>query len=166
MTSPPWPPQAIKLFILDVDGTLTNGGIYYGPDGEALKRFDVRDGQGLVAVQRIGVEVILISGDDSPIVRTRTKKLGIRAAYLGCLDKAEVVRSLMAERDLAPNAVLFMGDDTNDLAAMKEVGHTAAPADAVGTVIESVDYVTQAQAGHGAVREVCDLFERVLASGR
>lgn len=164
MTAPNWPPDPIKLLILDVDGTLTDGGLYYGADGLALKRFSVRDGLGLVAVQKLGVEVVLISGDETPIVPARAARLGIRAVYMGCDDKAPVVREVLAERQLPPEQAVFMGDDMADLPAMDEVARCAAPADAMPVVRERVDYVTQAMAGHGAVREVCDLIAMRLAA--
>lgn len=162
MNTPNWPPQPIKLLILDVDGTLTDGGLYYGPDGLALKRFDVRDGLGLVQVQKLGVEVVLVTADETPIVTARAARLGIRAVYMGCRDKAAVIREVLAERELTPDQALYMGDDVTDLPAMDQVTHRAAPADAVPAVQQKADYVTQAAAGHGAVREVCDL----IAAGR
>ena len=158
MTSPPRPPGPIKLLILDVDGTLTDGGLYYSAEGLVLKRFNVRDGLGLVAIQKLGVEVVLISGDETPIMSARAARLGIRAVYMGCQDKAAVVRQVLAERELTPKHALFMGDDVPDLPAMDEVAYCAAPADATAAVRERADYVTEAAAGHGAVREVCDLI--------
>ena len=150
MTDATWPPSEIKLLLLDVDGTLT--------DGQAMKRFDVQDGLGLVRLQRAGVEVVLISADRSPIIHMRAQKLGIRAVIDGCQDKSQAVRMLLEERELDPSTALYMGDDITDLGAMAEVGHSAAPASAVEAVREAADYVTASSGGHGAVREVCDLI--------
>lgn len=158
MSTANWPPQAVKLLILDVDGTLTDGGLYYGPEGLALKRFNVRDGLGLVRLQKLGVEVVLVTADETPIVPARAARLGIRAVYMGCTDKAEVVRQVLAERELTPDQAVYMGDDITDLPAMDEVAHRVTPADAVPAVREKADYITEALAGHGAVREVCDLI--------
>ncbi len=158
MSTANWPPQAIKLLILDVDGTLTDGGLYYGSEGLALKRFNVRDGLGLVQLQKIGVEVVLVTADDTPIVPARAARLGIRAVYMGCTEKAPVIRQVLAERELSADQAVYMGDDITDLTAMDEVAHRAAPADAVPAVQEKADYITEALAGHGAVREVCDLI--------
>jgi len=144
--------------MLDVDGTLTDGGLYFTGEGQAMKRFDVHDGLGLVRLQRAGVEVVLISADRSSIIHIRAQKLGIRAAIEGCQDKGEAVRLLLEERELDPSNALYMGDDITDLAAMAEVGHSAAPANAVEAVREAADYVTTRGGGHGAVREVCDLI--------
>ena len=163
MTSTPWPPGPIKLLILDVDGTLTDGGVYFSAEGQALKRFDVHDGLGLVRLQEAGVEVALVTADSSPIAQARAAKLGIRAVFTGCRDKAEVVRRLLEERDLRPEEALYMGDDVSDLGAMAEVGNSAAPASAMVEVCEAADYVTAKSGGHGAVREVCDLILARLA---
>ena len=162
MTESAWPPKPIKLLILDVDGTLTDGGLYFSVDGQAMKRFDVQDGLGLVRLQEAGVEVALVSADTSAIVPARAEKLGIRAVFTGCGDKADVVRRLLEERDLSPAEALYRGDDVPDVAAMAEVGHPATPASAMAEVREAVDYVTTKSGGHGAVREVCDL---ILAQG-
>ncbi len=158
MTSTPWPPQPIKLLILDVDGTLTDGGLYFSAEGPAMKRFDVHDGLGLVRLREAGVEVALVTADSSLITQARAAKLGIRAVFVGCGNKAEVVRWLLEERDLSPDEALYMGDDVSDLGAMAAVGHSAAPASAMAEVRESADYVTTRAGGHGAVREVCDLI--------
>ena len=158
MSETGWPPNEIKLLLLDVDGTLTDGGLYFTGEGQAMKRFDVHDGLGLVRLQRAGVEVVLISADRSPIARARAQKLSIRAVLDGCEDKGKAVRMLLEERELDPSVALYMGDDITDLVAMAEVGHSAAPANAVATVREAADYVTTCEGGHGAVREVCDLI--------
>jgi len=135
-----WPPHEIKLLLLDVDGTLTDGGLYFTGEGQAMKRFDVHDGLG------------------PSIIQMRAQKLGIRAVIDGCQDKGQVVRMLLEERELKPSAALYMGDDITDLAAMAEVGYSVAPASAVEAVCEAADYVTASSGGHGAVREVCDLI--------
>jgi len=158
MSETRWPPHEIKLLLLDVDGTLTDGGLYFTAEGQAMKRFDVHDGLGLIRLQQAGVEVVIISADRSPIIRMRAQKLGIRAVIDGCQDKGKAVRMLLEERELDPSQALYMGDDITDLVAMAEVGHSAAPANAVEAVCEAADYVTARDGGHGAVREVCDLI--------
>ncbi len=158
-----FPTRPIKLLILDVDGTLTDGGLYFAAQGLAMKRFDVHDGLGLVRLQEAGVEVALVSADASPITRARADKLGIRAVFTGCGDKADVVQRLLEERDLTAEQAVYMGDDVTDLAAMSKVGNSAAPASAMAEVCEAADYVTTKTGGHGAVREVCDLIIARLA---
>ena len=155
-----WPPEPIRLLILDVDGTLTDGGMYFSAEGLAMKRFDVKDGMGLRLAQEAGIEVVILSTDDSPVSAARAEHLGIGQAELGCPDKGERVRELLAERGLAPGAACYMGDDLTDLPAFAVVGHSAAPADAVPEVRAVAEYVTSAPGGHGAVREVCDLLRR------
>jgi len=162
MSETGWPPHEIKLLLLDVDGTLTDGGLYFTGEGQAMKRFDVHDGLGLVRLQRAGVQVVLISADRSPIIHMRAQKLGIRAVLDNCDDKGKAVRMLLEERELDSSVALYMGDDITDLEAMAEVGHSAAPASAVAAVREAADYVTASSAGHGAVREVCDLIMTCL----
>lgn len=151
-----WPPEPVRLLVLDVDGTLTDGGMYFTADGLAMKRFDVKDGLGLRLLQEAGIEVLLLSTDDSPVTAARARHLKIAQAELGCPDKGERVRGILTERGFAPGEVCYMGDDVTDLPAFAVVGHTAAPADAVAEVRAAAEYVTTALGGHGAVREVCD----------
>lgn len=158
MNQPDWPGGPLKILILDVDGTLTDGGMYYSAEGLVMKRFDVKDGLGLVFLQQAGVEVAILSADQSPITATRARKLGIERVELGCADKGGAIRRLLEERGLLPEQACYMGDDVTDLLAFGEVGHTAAPADAVVEVRDAAEYVTSALGGRGAVREVCDLI--------
>jgi YrbI family 3-deoxy-D-manno-octulosonate 8-phosphate phosphatase len=163
MNQPDWPGGPVLILMLDVDGTLTDGGMYYSVDGLAMKRFDVKDGLGLVLLRQAGVEVALISADRSPITAARARKLGIERVELGCEDKGAAVRQLLAERGLRPEQACYMGDDVTDLSAFAEAGHTAAPADAVPEVRAAAEYLTSAPGGRGAVREVCD---RILSALR
>jgi 3-deoxy-D-manno-octulosonate 8-phosphate phosphatase (KDO 8-P phosphatase) len=162
MNPTPWPPEPIAILLLDVDGTLTDGGLYYSAEGLAMKRFDVRDGLGIVLLQQAGVEVAVVSADDSPVTAARCRKLGIRQVEIGCTDKAERVREILAARRLRPGQACYMGDDLTDLPAFAAGVHAVAPADAVPEVRAAAEYVTSALAGHGAVREVCDLLRAAL----
>ncbi len=158
MSESAWPGGPIEVFLVDVDGTLTDGGMYYSEQGLALKRFDVKDGLGLVRLREAGVEIAIISSDVSPIIAARLEKLGAARLVLGCDDKGRAVREILEERGVRPEEACYMGDDVSDLPAFREVGHTAAPADAVPQVCAAAQYVTTASGGHGAVREVCDLI--------
>ena len=158
MNYPDWPGGPIRILILDVDGTMTDGGMYYSPEGLAMKRFDVKDGLGLARLQEAGVEVAIISTDESPIILARARKVGIGDVVLGCADKGCAVRDLLAVRGIAPEQACYMGDDVSDLPAFREVGRTAAPADAAREVVAAAGFVTKALGGRGAVREVCDLL--------
>jgi len=163
MSETSWPGEPVKILLLDVDGTLTDGGMYFDASGLALKRFDVKDGLGLVLLQRAGVEVVLISADNSPITTARACKLGIEQVELGCKDKAAAVRDILQTRGITPEQACYMGDDLTDLEALAEVRHGVAPADAVAEIKAAAEYVTEASGGHGAVREVCDLLRAALA---
>ena len=146
----------IRALILDVDGVLTDGGLYYTERGEEMKRFDVRDGQGLVLLREAGVLVALVTRKSSQIVARRAAALGITEVHQDVEDKRGMVEALLARHGIAPAAACVIGDDVNDLAAMAYVGLAAAPSDAVPQVRAAAALVTRAPAGHGAVRELCD----------
>jgi 3-deoxy-D-manno-octulosonate 8-phosphate phosphatase (KDO 8-P phosphatase) len=148
--------RALRALVLDVDGVLTDGGLYYAESGEEMKRFDVRDGQGLVLLREAGILVALVTRKTSRIVSRRAEDLGITEVHQGATDKRAVLQSLLARHDIAPAQAGFIGDDVGDLPAMALVGLAAAPADAVPHVRAAADVVTKALAGHGAVRELCD----------
>jgi len=148
----------VRLLCVDVDGVLTDAGMYYGPDGEVLKKFNTRDGMGLARVREAGVAVALISGEDSAIVHARAAKLKIDDVFTGVSDKRAVVESLCARQHLELDEVAFVGDDLNDLPALEIVGLACAVADAAEPVKAVAHYVTQQRGGDGAVREVCELI--------
>jgi len=148
----------VRLLCVDVDGVLTDAGMYYGSDGEVLKKFNTRDGLGLARVRAAGVAVAIISGEDSAIVHSRAAKLKIDDVFSGVADKLAVLNDLVARKELAPDEVAYIGDDLNDLAAMKHVGLACAVADAVEPVKAAAHYITHHRGGDGAVREVCELI--------
>ncbi|HUO95464.1 MAG TPA: HAD hydrolase family protein [Steroidobacteraceae bacterium] len=149
---------AIRLLVLDVDGVLTDGRLWFGADGEQLKAFHVRDGVGIKDVQAAGIEVAILSGRTSPAVARRAAELGIRHVRQGCADKAEAFRRLAQELGIAPQATACIVDDTPDLPLMALVALPVAVADAHAAVIGAAQHVTRAAGGAGAVREVCDLL--------
>ena len=148
----------IRLLVLDVDGVLTDGRLWFGPEGEALKAFHVRDGAGLKAVLQAGIEVAIISGRRSAAVERRCAELGIRHLRQGREDKAAALRELLAEVGCRADTAACVVDDTPDLPVMALVGLPIAVADAHPDVRAAARHVTQAAGGHGAVREVCDLL--------
>jgi len=150
--------RRVRLLCVDVDGVLTDAGMYYGPDGEVLKKFNTRDGLGLTRVRQVGVAVAIISGEDSAIVHARAAKLKIDNVFSGVSDKLEVVQSLCTRSQYALDEVAYIGDDLNDLAAMECVGLACAVADAAEPVKSAAHYVTQRRGGDGAVRELCELI--------
>ena len=150
--------KSIKILILDVDGVLTDGRVIYTDSGEEIKRFDVRDGHGLKLLMRSGIEVILLTGRESKVVLHRARDLGIEHVYQKALNKIEVYKTILAQRNLEDKDVGFVGDDLVDLPVLRKVGFSAAVPDAVPEVKEIVDYITTKKGGEGAVREVCELL--------
>ena len=154
--TPKGAPYAIRLLILDVDGVLTDGRLYIGPRGEALKVFNVHDGHGLLQLQRAGLAVAIISGRRSPMMAVRSRELGVRHLYQGVADKLGVFARLCARLKLTPAACACVGDDLPDLPLMRAAGLSFAVADAHREVRRVADIVTRLPGGRGAVREVCD----------
>jgi 3-deoxy-D-manno-octulosonate 8-phosphate phosphatase (KDO 8-P phosphatase) len=150
--------HAIRLLVLDVDGVLTDGRLYFGPRGEALKAFDVRDGAGIVQLRRAGIEVAVISGRRSPMVAARCRELGVRHLYQGVGDKLAVLRRLRARLKVASAACACVGDDLTDVPLMRSVALSFAVADAHPDARRAAHLVTRRGGGAGAVREVCDLL--------
>jgi len=148
--------QRVRALVLDVDGVLTDGGMYYGPGGEGLKRFNVKDGMGLRLVLEAGIAVALISGEDSEILRRRAEKLKIVDVYVGVEDKLKTLEGFLASRKISLAEAAYVGDDVNDLPPMGKVGLPVAVADAVPEVRKAAKWVTTRRGGDAAVREVCD----------
>jgi 3-deoxy-D-manno-octulosonate 8-phosphate phosphatase (KDO 8-P phosphatase) len=151
-------PAGIRLLVLDVDGVLTDGRLYFGASGEELKVFHVRDGYGIKAVMRAGIEVCVISGRRSAAVETRCRELGIRHVRQGVEDKVTAFRECLAELGRTPEQSACIVDDTPDMALMALVALPVAVADAHPDVLAAARHVTRAPGGHGAVRELCDLL--------
>jgi len=148
----------IRLLVLDVDGVLTDGCLYYGSEGETLKVFHVRDGAGIVALRKFGIVVAVISGRNSAMVERRMRELGVNYVKQGISDKQLALQELLQELNLAPQAVACVGDDIPDL-PMFELAHlNVAVSDAHHQVCTAAHWITQLPGGRGAVREVCDLI--------
>jgi 3-deoxy-D-manno-octulosonate 8-phosphate phosphatase (KDO 8-P phosphatase) len=159
-----WPPevllaaQGIRVAFFDVDGVLTDGGLYYGAEGETLKRFHTLDGHGLKLLARAGIEVAIISGRDSAALRQRLTELGIERCHLGVGHKVAVAESVLAELSLSWDVAAAMGDDWPDLGVLQRAHFACAPPGAHAEARAAADYVTRSLAGGGAVRELCDLL--------
>ncbi len=151
---------SLELLVLDVDGVLTDGGIVLGDRGEEFKRFDVRDGLGIALLRAAGMDVAMVTGRTSEIVRRRAAELGIDCVIQGATDKREALRSLLNTRNISPERVAYMGDDLPDLPAMLDVGVTIAPRNAALEVRRSVHFVTRRGGGNGAVREAIEWLLR------
>ncbi|MFC4727824.1 KdsC family phosphatase [Coralloluteibacterium thermophilus] len=148
----------IRVAVFDVDGTLTDGRLYYAPDGSELKVFHVHDGHGLKALRNAGIEVALCSARRVAAVDARARDLGIGHVHQGIGDKRAAVDALCAELGVPPSAMLFMGDDLADLPAMRVAGLAVAPANAHPEVLAEAHLVTRLGGGAGAAREIADLL--------
>jgi 3-deoxy-D-manno-octulosonate 8-phosphate phosphatase (KDO 8-P phosphatase) len=154
--------RLVRAIALDVDGVLTDGSFWWGPDGEEFKRFHFLDVMGIARARRAGLVFALISGEDSPLVGRFAAKLGIEDVYSGCRDKASAVRAFAARHGFDLGDICFMGDDVNDLPAMAIVGISAAPSNGHAIVRERAAITTTSAGGNGAVRE---LIDRLVAKG-
>jgi 3-deoxy-D-manno-octulosonate 8-phosphate phosphatase (KDO 8-P phosphatase) len=148
--------KRVRALALDVDGVLTDGGFWWGPNGEEWKRFCFADVMGVSLAKKAGLIVALISGEDSPLVDRFASKMGITDVEKNCKDKAGALRSFAERRGLALSEVCFMGDDVNDLEAMRITGMSAAPSSAVPAVLKAAAFVATKPGGNGAVRELVD----------
>jgi 3-deoxy-D-manno-octulosonate 8-phosphate phosphatase (KDO 8-P phosphatase) len=155
-----------KAIALDVDGVLTDGGLWWGPNGEEWKRFSFADVMGVSLARKAGLIVTLISGEDSPLVDRFAAKMNIADFTKGCKDKASALRAFAERQQLQLGEICFMGDDVNDLAAMQIAGLAAAPADASSAVRQTAAIVTTARGGNGAVRELVDGILSGQVAGR
>jgi 3-deoxy-D-manno-octulosonate 8-phosphate phosphatase (KDO 8-P phosphatase) len=150
--------KPLRLVAFDVDGVLTDGGLYLSDSGEEFKRFNSLDGHGLKMLKASGVELAIITGRTSRCVEQRAKNLGISRLYQGVEDKLAVMQSLLSELKLAPETAAFMGDDVVDLPVMRRVGLALSVPAAPQVVRDHAHYVSLREAGHGAVREVCEMI--------
>ncbi len=148
----------IRLLICDVDGVLSDGMIYLGNEGEEYKSFCTRDGFGIKAILNAGIEVAVITGRSSRIVNDRMTALGVHHIYQGQSDKMQSYGELLAQLDLVPAQVAYIGDDVVDLPVMQDCGLGVAVADAHPLVLQRAGYTTRTIGGRGAVREFCDLL--------
>ena len=150
------PLAGVRLLVLDVDGVLTDGRLYFGAEGEALKVFHVRDGHGLKLLQASGLPLAVVSGRRAAAVEVRMRELGIATVQQGVADKVAVVTSIAASHGIPLSAVACITDDTTDLPLMAAVGLAVAVADAHPEVLAAAHHVTTLPGGQGAVRQLCD----------
>ena len=146
----------IKVFAMDVDGTLTDGKIYIGNTGEVCKAFHIKDGMGIRMLAEHGIIPVIITGRKSRIVEMRAKELGIEELYQGISDKGEALQEVLDRYGFRADQAAYIGDDINDLEVMAMAGISFAPADAVQKVRECADVVLEAYGGNGAVREAAE----------
>lgn len=150
--------KRVRLVAMDVDGVLTDAGMYYSESGDELKKFNTRDGMGIKMLQAAGLVTAFITREKTAIVARRSQKLVVSEVHQGIDDKLAVITTLAQKYGLSLDQVAYIGDDVNDLGALRAVGFSAAPADAMPSVLKSVHYICAKKGGEGAVREIVDLI--------
>jgi 3-deoxy-D-manno-octulosonate 8-phosphate phosphatase (KDO 8-P phosphatase) len=148
----------IRLFATDVDGVLTDAGMYYAESGDEWKKFNTRDGMGIKLLQRAGIITAIVTQERTKLVARRAEKLMIPELHQGVMDKLSLIREMAERNRLTLSQVAYIGDDINDLEALKAVGFSATPADGMPVVAAAVDYVCQKKGGEGAVREIIEMI--------
>jgi 3-deoxy-D-manno-octulosonate 8-phosphate phosphatase (KDO 8-P phosphatase) len=148
----------VRMLVLDVDGVLTDGSLYFDNNGKEMKAFSARDGVGLRCLQACGIELALITGRRSEIVSSRADQLGIRHVYQGCKDKLDAFNHLLEKTGIEKQQVCYAGDDWIDLPVLDQVGLAVTVIDADKIVRNRVHWVTSRGGGKGAVREICNLI--------
>lgn len=156
--------RQVRLMAFDVDGILTDGSLWYGENGETIKRFNALDGHGLRLMRESGITIALITGREGPIVARRAAELGISLVLQGIRDKSQAITELAQEQGHTLDQIGFMGDDILDLAALQRVGFAASVPGAPAYITQATHWVSTREGGHGAARECCDLI--LAAQGR
>jgi len=150
--------RKIHMVVMDVDGTLTDGAMYYSAEGEAMKRFDTRDGMGLTLLRRAGYRLAIITSEQSQIAQKRAEKLRIDDVILGSHDKTTSLKELARKHSLALESIAYIGDDVNDEHVMSLCGLTACPSDAAAVIRNTAHVCCTSRGGHGAVREFAEMI--------
>ena len=150
--------KGIRLVVFDVDGVLTDGGLFIGDDGQEYKKFNSKDGHGMVMLQKTGVEIAIITGRTSQVVEIRMSSLGIQHIYQGKREKLPAYAELKKKSGLDDDAIAYVGDDVVDLPVMTKVGLAIAVQDAHPLAKQHAHWITPSGGGRGAAREVCELI--------
>ena len=150
--------KKIKLVICDVDGVLTDGGMYYSSNGDEFKKFNTRDGMAVELLFKNKINVVLMTKENSEIVLNRAKKINVAKTYFGILNKAIKLPEICKKFDVNTEEIAYIGDDVNDLEIMNKIGFSASPKNAVEEVKKISDYVCKLSGGEGVLREIADLI--------
>ncbi len=149
----------IKLLLTDVDGVLTDTGVYYSAEGELMKRFSIRDGMGVERLRSlVDVETGIVTREDTNIVKSRVDKLKIKELHMGVMEKEKLLEEILKRKNLSNEEVAFIGDDTNDISIMKLVGLAACPSDATPFAKKVADVILKHSGGNGAFRDLAELI--------
>ena len=151
--------------LTDVDGVLTDGGMYYSDKGDVMKKFHVRDGMGITLLRKVNIPTIIVTKERTQIVRRWADKMKIKKTYDGILQKEKIINKISSTFKITKNEMAYIGDDINDLNLLKKVGFSSAPRDGITEVKKIVDYVCKTKSGRGAFREVADLIFYANFSG-
>lgn len=149
----------IKLVLTDVDGVLTDTGVYYSAEGETLKRFSIRDGMGMVLLREAGIETAFLTQENSAVVKARSEKLKLPYYYPGVMDKGAFLETVLQQTGLQIENLAYIGDDVNDLDIIRLIGKgglTGSPGDAITSIMHEVHYVANVRGGNGAFRDFAD----------
>ena len=148
----------IKLVLTDVDGVLTDGGMYYTKDGDVMKRFFTRDGMGVTLLKKSKIPTIIVTKEKNKIIRQWAKKMNIARVYDGILDKSTILDIVCKDYHLLPKQVAYIGDDVNDIGLLNLVGLSVSPKDGIYEVKKICDYICKMSGGNGAFRELVDMI--------
>ena len=148
----------IKILLTDVDGILTDGGMYYSAHGDVMKKFNAKDGMGINILRKKNIPTIIITKEKTKIVKQWAKKMNVKKVYDGIMKKELILEKICKSFKISEKEIAFVGDDVNDLELMKKVGFSVTPKDGNNTVKKIADYVTKSKGGEGAVREITDLI--------
>lgn len=150
--------EKIKIVLTDVDGVLTDGGMYYSGEGDAMKKFHTRDGMGIALLRKNSIPTVIVTKEKTKIVRQWVGKMNIKKLYDGITEKELVLDKICKTFKIKTYEIAFIGDDVNDLELMKKVGFSATPKDAITQSKQLADYICKSKGGEGVFREVADLI--------
>jgi YrbI family 3-deoxy-D-manno-octulosonate 8-phosphate phosphatase len=150
--------KKIKLVLTDVDGVLTDGGMYYSQKGDVLKKFYVRDGMGVTLLRKSNIHTVIVTKEKNEMIRQWAKKMKIKKLYDGVMNKESIISKVCEYFGVVPTQIAYIGDDVNDVGLLKKVGLSAVPNDGIKEVKSICDYICKNNGGKGAFRELVDLI--------
>lgn len=154
----------IKLVLTDVDGVLTDGGMYYTVDGDIMKKFHVRDGMGVTLLRKNNIDTIIVTKEKTKMVKQWARKMKVKKLYDGIIQKEAILDKICKEYNISPQEIAYIADDVNDLELLKKVGFAVTPNDGIKQAKKICDYVCKSRSGEGAFRELVDLILSNIAN--
>jgi YrbI family 3-deoxy-D-manno-octulosonate 8-phosphate phosphatase len=150
--------RRVRLLAMDVDGVLTDAGMYYADNGDELKKFNTRDGQGIALARELGIRTVILTGETTNLVTRRAEKLRVDHLRQGVIDKRAALLEILTAEELSPDQACYVGDDLNDMGVLETVGLAVVVHDAMRSPRKLAHYVTATRGGEGAIREVCEMI--------